>query len=229
MSASRHTLLGLLTEGPAHGYLLGKRLREKLGPAWEINSGQVSRDLMRLEHEGLVRPVTREAARHGRKREVELTESGVVALDRWLAGEAAGVRVSSPEFLAKVNLGGAERCEESLAHVTSYEMDCVKRLEELRDHRDSVRIWPPTAERLLKRCATTFEILEVEAHLQGAMLARETIASLQDNSALWHSSSTQVDAGTVRAREKAREEIFGRMARRHLDELPGEQDAADVE
>jgi DNA-binding PadR family transcriptional regulator len=204
-------------------------LREKLGPAWEINSGQVSRDLMRLEEEGLVRAVNGEAARHGRKRVVELTESGAVALDQWHAGETAGVRVSSPEFLAKVNLGGPERCEESLEHITSYETGCVKRLEELRDHRDSVPIWPVvTAERLLKRCATTFEMLEVEAHLQGAMLARETIASVQDNSALWHSSSAQVDADTVRAREKAREEIFGRMARRHLDALPGEQDAADA-
>jgi DNA-binding PadR family transcriptional regulator len=228
--SARHTLLGLLAEGPAHGYLLRKRLRAKLGPAWEINSGQVSQNLGRLEQEGFVRAVNGESAPRGRKRVVELTESGAVELDGWFERDTAGVRVSSPEFLAKVNLGGPERCEESLAHITTYESDCVQRLEELRERRDSVPIWPVvTAERMLRRCAAICEMLQVEAHLQGAMLARETIAVLKDNGALWGVSSAQSDANAVRAREQAREDIFGRMAKSHLDALPGEQDATQAE
>lgn len=223
-------MLGLLAEGPAHGYLLRKRLRAKLGPAWEINSGQVSHNLARLEEEGLVRAVNGEATARDRKRVVELTEAGAVELNRWFARDTAGVRVSSPEFLAKVNLGGPERCEESLEHITTYEADCVKLLEELQQHRDSVPIWPVlTAERMLKRCATTCEMLQVEAHLQGAMLARETISMLKDESTLWSSSNARCDADTVRKREQARQDIFRRMAKGHLDALPGDHDTAHEE
>jgi DNA-binding PadR family transcriptional regulator len=228
--SARHTLLGLLAEGPAHGYLLRKRLRAKLGPAWEINSGQVSHNLARLEEEGLVRAVNDEAAARDRKRVVELTEAGEVELDRWFACDTAGVRVSSPEFLAKVNLGGPERCEASLEHITTYETDCIKLLEELQQHRDSVPIWPVlTAERILKRCATICEMLQVEAHLQGAMLARDTIAMLKEDGTLWGASSARSDADTVRKREQAREGIFERMARSHLDAQPSDHDVAHEE
>jgi DNA-binding PadR family transcriptional regulator len=225
--AARNTLLALLAEGPAHGYLLGKRLRAKLGPAWEINSGNVSTALKKLEKQGLVRVVDGEAGQDDRKLVVELTEAGAVELDRWFGGETDGVRVASPEFLAKVSLGGQERCEESLEHITAYEADCVKVLEQLQAHRDSVPIWPvATAERLLKRCATVCEMMQVEAQLQGAMLVRETIAELKDNDALWGSASAQSDADKARKREQAREEVFRRMAKRHLDVVPGDDGAA---
>lgn len=220
--SARHTLLGLLAEGPAHGYGLGQRLSAKLGPAWEINSGQVSQTLARLEEEGLVRAVNDETASRSRKRNFELTEPGAVELNRWFDSETAGVRVMSPEFLAKVNLGGPERCEASLAHITDVETDCLEKLEKLTKHRDSIPLWPITAERLLKRCAVTLEILQVHAYLQGAGLTRETIAILKDDDALWDSSRAKADADDARRREKAREDIFRRMARRHLDEHSGE-------
>jgi DNA-binding PadR family transcriptional regulator len=227
--SARHTLLGLLAEGPAHGYLLRKRLREKLGQAWEINSGQVSHNLGRLEEEGLVRAVNGEEASRGRKRVVELTEAGTVELDRWFERDTAGVRVSSPEFLAKVNLGGPERCEASLQHITTYETECVKLLEELQDERDHVPIWPVlSAESLLKRCATICEMLQVEAHLQGAILTRETIAELKDSGAAWGASTAQSKAESVRKREKAREDIFRRMVKSRVESLPDERGTTDA-
>jgi PadR family transcriptional regulator AphA len=225
--SARHALLGLLVDGPGHGYELGKRLREKLGPAWEINSGQLSKTISKLEEEGLVRAVDDMAMLGDRKRVVALTDAGAVELDRWFGRDTPGVRVSRPEFLAKVNLGGPDRCEASLGHIAAYEADCVARLEELRDGRDRVALWPVLmADRVLKRCAISFEMMEVEAHLHGARLTRETVAWLKDSGALWGSSVAHTDAETVRERERAREQIFRRMAKSHLDALPGDENPA---
>jgi len=88
-----------------------------------------------------------------------------------------------------------------------------------------VPLWPLTADRVLKRCAISCEMLQVQAHLQGAMLARETVTSLKDHGVLWNSPVARADAATVRERERAREEIFSRMAANHLDALPAEPDA----
>lgn len=222
MSASRHTLLALLVEGPAHGYRLNQRLQAKLGPEWEINSGQMSRELRTLEREGLVRPIDGAEGSQGRKRVMELTEDGYIQAERWLVGDAAGVSVSSPEFLAKVNLGGPEHREASLRHITTHEAECVEKLEKLQGIRDRTPIFPVVTERLLKRCATICEMWQFEAQLHAAMLVRETIAVASENRAPWGAATAHNDAAAVRDREEAREEIFRRMLRSRIDSAPGE-------
>jgi len=224
--SARHTLLALLAEGPAHGYLLRKRLSTKLGPAWQINTGSISRSLSRLEQEGLIRTVNGESNSQGRKRVFALTEEGAVELARWFEADSAGVRVDNPEFLAKVNLGGPERSEESERHITKYEAECLSRLTEMRARRESVGIFPVvTGERLLKRCAISGEIFDVEGKLQLALLVRDARTMLQEYGAQWDASSARNIAETVRERERAREEILQRMAQSHLDVLPGNENA----
>ncbi len=219
--------MGLLAEGPGHGYELRKRLQQKLGPAWEINSGQLYQELGRLEEEGFVHALDETAKPGDRKRVVALSDTGATELERWFERESPGVRIpKGPEFLTKVGLGGPERSENSLAHIAAYEADCVARLEKLGASRESVPLWPLTADRVLKRCAISCEMLQVQAHLQGAMLARETVTSLKDGTVFCRKSPVaRADAATVRERERAREEIFSRMAANHLDALPAEPDA----
>lgn len=50
-------LLGVLREGPLHGYELKKRLRDFLGPWSSVSFGSLYPALARLEHQGAVRAV----------------------------------------------------------------------------------------------------------------------------------------------------------------------------
>jgi DNA-binding PadR family transcriptional regulator len=76
-------ILGLLAEQPLHAYSVKARFEDLLGGSWEVNIGQVSTTLQRLERDGLVEP---SAARGDRGRlPYRLTEEGRKALEAWLA------------------------------------------------------------------------------------------------------------------------------------------------
>ena len=67
----RTALLSALTDGPAHGYELIRRLEEKSGGTWRPSPGSVYPTLQLFEDEGLVRSEERDG-----KRVYELTEAG---------------------------------------------------------------------------------------------------------------------------------------------------------
>jgi DNA-binding PadR family transcriptional regulator len=76
-------ILGLLAEQPLHAYSVKARFEDLLGGSWEVNIGQVSATLQRLERDGWVEPAE---SRGGRgKLPYRLTEEGRKALDAWLA------------------------------------------------------------------------------------------------------------------------------------------------
>jgi DNA-binding PadR family transcriptional regulator len=76
-------VLALLTEGPAHGYVLITRLREMGVSESETDAGQVYKTLRCLEGLGLVRSDWSTEATGPRHRDYELTEAGCAALDEW--------------------------------------------------------------------------------------------------------------------------------------------------
>lgn len=55
--STKHALLGLLIEGSSYPYQLADRLKERLGPAWELSSGQVYNTIRKMEEEELIEPV----------------------------------------------------------------------------------------------------------------------------------------------------------------------------
>jgi DNA-binding PadR family transcriptional regulator len=79
-------LLSCLQDGPAHGYLLIKRLRERSAGEFELLEGTLYPALHRLESVGLV--ASRWSTSSGRRRRVyRLTQKGTHALgertDEW--------------------------------------------------------------------------------------------------------------------------------------------------
>jgi PadR family transcriptional regulator len=79
-------LLSCLQDGPAHGYLLIKRLRERSGGEFDLLEGTLYPALHRLEAGGLVASKWSESS--GRRRRVyRLTQRGARALgaraDEW--------------------------------------------------------------------------------------------------------------------------------------------------
>jgi DNA-binding PadR family transcriptional regulator len=72
-------LLSCLREGPAHGYLIIKRLRERSGGEFDLLEGTLYPALHRLEQSGLV--TSKWSTKGGRRRRVyELTGKGGRAL-----------------------------------------------------------------------------------------------------------------------------------------------------
>jgi DNA-binding PadR family transcriptional regulator len=53
-SPLKGALLGLLAQGPSHGYELANRLERQLGPTWAINRTSLYRMLRSLQAEGLI-------------------------------------------------------------------------------------------------------------------------------------------------------------------------------
>jgi len=78
----RYLVLGLLRGGARlHGYALVRADRDLRG--FELNSGNVYRELQRLSAEGLVRPVANPDGADPRRTPYEITEAGVEAFDEW--------------------------------------------------------------------------------------------------------------------------------------------------
>lgn len=77
-------LLSCLSEGPAHGYLIVKRLRDRSDGEFELLEGTLYPALHRLEERGLV--ASRWSTENGRRRRVyRLTRRGAAALGERVA------------------------------------------------------------------------------------------------------------------------------------------------
>ncbi len=82
----RHAILGLLANGPRHGYDLRATYQDDLVRAGKLNIGQVYTTLDRLERDGFVEH-ERVVGAEGRDKKVyALTAHGRAELDRWIAG-----------------------------------------------------------------------------------------------------------------------------------------------
>jgi DNA-binding PadR family transcriptional regulator len=68
-------VLGLLKEGPMHGYELKKRLTTTLGPFWAVSFGSLYPCLKRLSKTGLVRQAAAETLSR-RRQTYEITPEG---------------------------------------------------------------------------------------------------------------------------------------------------------
>jgi DNA-binding PadR family transcriptional regulator len=100
----RFGVLGLLAEGPLHGYQVKQCFEDLLGGTWEVNIGQVYQTLQRLERDGLVE----EAGDRGdRGRQAyRLTAAGHAAFDEWLGDPEAEPQVLREEVYVKLALLG---------------------------------------------------------------------------------------------------------------------------
>jgi DNA-binding PadR family transcriptional regulator len=78
----RHSLLGLLAEGPASGYDLARRFQEALGTVWPAQHPQIYAELGKLAAVGMI-----EVDSHGPRRRTSyrITDEGLAEVRRWLA------------------------------------------------------------------------------------------------------------------------------------------------
>jgi DNA-binding PadR family transcriptional regulator len=77
-------LLGLLEDGPRHGYDLKHSYDRLFAPGKPLKFGQVYATLGRLERDGLVASVSEEPGKGPDRKLFAITDHGVTDLDTWL-------------------------------------------------------------------------------------------------------------------------------------------------
>jgi DNA-binding PadR family transcriptional regulator len=79
-----HAVLGLLQQGPHHGYDLKRLVDRYFAPARPVAFAQIYSTLARLESRGRVRLEAVERAEGPDRRRYAITDDGIAELDRWL-------------------------------------------------------------------------------------------------------------------------------------------------
>jgi DNA-binding PadR family transcriptional regulator len=95
-------LLGLLANGPCHGYELKSQFEELFGGTWPLNPGQVYMTLQRMEDDRLVTSQRVSQDLHPDRRTFTITEDGRQELKRWTSEPSDGPIRIRDELFAKM-------------------------------------------------------------------------------------------------------------------------------
>lgn len=102
--------LGILGQGPAHGFAVASRLKPQadLGRIWSLSRALTYRSLDQLQRRGLVEPIGEEPGIAGGNRTVlAITPAGRVQLEGWLRAPVEHLRDLRSELLLKLALASA--------------------------------------------------------------------------------------------------------------------------
>jgi len=98
-----YVLLGLLAQGPAHGYELHQKLSRDLNQVWHLSQSQIYNILNRLEGQDFIRGTILEQEKLPAKRSFELTGAGQERFDKWLSAPSrSSVRAIRVEFTTRL-------------------------------------------------------------------------------------------------------------------------------
>ena len=125
----QEVVLAMLAKEPSHGYELGARLRDALGPLGEgMNAGQVYVTLARLEKAGLLEVEPSAAGADGSDRKVyALTADGYQRVAEWLA-EVSWAKPDLAEFHLKLIAAASAGLADPLTIVDTQRRELLRRL-----------------------------------------------------------------------------------------------------
>ncbi|MHB1538060.1 MAG: helix-turn-helix transcriptional regulator [Solirubrobacteraceae bacterium] len=212
--SARHALLGLLLDRPAYPYQLGARLHGRLGPAWQVNSGQLYQTVKSLEKDGLIERVPDSAGENAERHVFRITDAGVGELERFFEQAPEQVRLCRRPLLLKITFAGPERLAEAQEKLDAYARDCARSLKEIARLREQLPSGEESllqADRLLLRLNLSADVFQLEAELRWARHAREMLSWLASSDAQWPWQQQPEGAGG-RPGAGAREQMFRRMA-----------------
>jgi len=212
--SAKHALLGLLLDRSAYPYQLASRLQERLGPAWDVNSGQLYQTVKAMEKEGLIERVHDASAERDDRHVFSITEAGVSEFERFFEQSPEPVRLYRRPLLVKITFAGPEHLEQALAKIDAYEAECATRLSQIARLREEVPADGPLlrADHLLLRLNLSADVFQLEGELRWARHAREMLSWLSSRGAVWPSGRGRGDAEHESERDAARRDLFGRMA-----------------
>jgi len=164
-----HTFLGLLEEGPQHGYSLKRRYDETFGGGRPLRYGQTYATLARLEKSAWAEIATVEAGDGPDKKTYVITADGVGELESWLADTEPAEKLSMGEFHSRaiVALVTGRPVEQVLDAQRSVH---IARMRELRAEADGATIE--------RRLTVDFLIGRLRSDLEWIELAGQRIARI---------------------------------------------------
>ena len=144
LSVTDHAVLGLLAEGPIHGFALSKELAagSDVGRVFTVRRSLVYRALDHIVEAGYAQPVTTEKGEGPQRVIHRITQAGRRRLSRWLTEPVEHVRDLRIEFLLK--LAFLERRGESpldLIRTQRVALESTLTALEEADPHDHVELW----------------------------------------------------------------------------------------
>ncbi len=171
----RFAILGLLSEGPLHGYAIRSRFESRLGELWELNYGQVYGILSGLDSEGLV-TATDESVGRRLRRTYAISSKGRQVLQTWMRGGETRGRPFRDDSFLRLLLSKADDLEDVKAFVEVERRRTWRELRDLVDRRDaegSTTEWLSVVTRLYLDAA----ILHHEARIKALDRCRDTLSA----------------------------------------------------
>lgn len=169
-----YALLGLLEQGPTHGYDLHRRLSQDLGQVWHISQSQLYNILKRLETQG---DITGELQAHigmPERRIFRLTEQGRQRFESWLATPTGcSVRALRVEFITRLYFASTRSREQALHMIDDQTVVLRQGLERLHT---ADKIHPP--EQMFNHLGLEFRLQQLRAALDWMQSCTETIRRL---------------------------------------------------
>jgi len=127
-----YSLLGFLSQDPAHGYELHQKLTAELGQVWHLSQSQIYSILNRLEGKGLIEGKLQEQEKLPAKRLYKLTDAGRARFEEWLSESSRpSVRVIRIEFITRLYFAYARDPDMALRLVEAQIADTQARLQQL--------------------------------------------------------------------------------------------------
>ena len=161
-------LLGVLADGPAHGYDLKRAHDQRFPASRKLAFGQVYATLARLERDGLVETVETSQENGPERTVYALTDAGRAELDRWLGETEEPGPYAADELVRKTITALHTRSDPAafLQRQRSVHLDAMRRLTQERG----------TAEEIGSRIAIDHTLAHLAADLRGLDETRDRVA-----------------------------------------------------
>jgi DNA-binding PadR family transcriptional regulator len=98
----RYLALGLLMQGPGHGYQLDQDLEDDFGMIWKAGQTKLYVTLSSLEEEGLLASELEPQENRPDRKVYSLTEKGRRAFREWVSQPVPSLRAARVELIAKL-------------------------------------------------------------------------------------------------------------------------------
>jgi PadR family transcriptional regulator AphA len=169
-----YALLGLLEQGPTHGYDLHRRLVLVLGQVWHISQSQLYNILKRLEAQGDIVGEVQELTRSPDRRIFHITEQGRLRFENWLAtATGCSVRALRVEFITRLYFASMCSRDQALQMIDNQTAVLRQGLERLQT---ADRMLTP--EQMFNHLGLEFRIQQLRAALDWMETCVETIQRL---------------------------------------------------
>lgn len=173
-------LLGLLSQGPAHGYELHQKLATELGQVWRLSQSQIYNILNRLEGKEYIKGTRQEQEKLPARRSFQLTHTGRQRFESWLASPSrSSARAIRVEFITRLYFAFAldpDLASQLIEAQIAETRDGLERLQALQEGLPS--------EQLFNRMGLDLRIRQLKSILDWLASCQENLSSsLQSGSA----------------------------------------------